>query len=151
MIEESTSIVIDRTPDEVFAAVSDVSRMGEWSAETTKCRWVDGASGPAVGARFEGDNVAKLGPLTLKRWTTTSMVSECSPREVFEFVAEEYTTWRYEFASQGDQTRVTESFSHRPYEGLSGFVYEKVLRRPKAMVKGMKATLESMKSVLEAS
>jgi hypothetical protein len=151
MIEKSTSIVIDRTPDDVFAAISDVARMGEWAAETTACRWVDGASGPAVGARFEGDNVAKAGPLTLKSWTTTSVVSECSPGEVFEFVAEEHTTWRYEFAAQGDQTRVTESFSHAPYEGFTGFLNEKVLRRPSTMVKGMQSTLETIKAALETT
>jgi hypothetical protein len=149
MIEASTSKVIDRTPNDVFAAVSNITRMGEWSPETTACRWIDGADGPVVGARFEGDNTFKVGPVTLKRWTTTSTVTECAEAHVFAFLTEDYTTWRYEFAPQGDQTRVTESFSHKPYEGVSGFVYNKVVRRPKSMVKGMRRTLERLKSVLE--
>ena len=36
--------------------VSDVTRMGEWSPETIRCTWIDGATGPAVGARFKGTN-----------------------------------------------------------------------------------------------
>ena len=55
------------------------------------------ATGPAVGARFEGDNIAKAGPMTLKKWTTTSEITQCTPNQVFEFVAEGFTTWRYEY------------------------------------------------------
>lgn len=151
MTEGSASIVIDRPIGEVFDAVADVTRMGEWSPECTGGRWVEPATGPAVGAEFEGDNEAKLGPITLKRWTTTSEVTDCEPNQTFEFVAEGYTTWRYEFADQDGSTEVTESFSHGDYSGFQGFVYGTLLRRRTAMVTGMQQTLARVKATLEAS
>ena len=151
MTEGSASIVIDRPIGEVFDAITDVTRMGEWSPECTSGCWVDPATGPEVGAEFEGDNLAQLGPVTLKRWTTTSAVTECVPNEVFEFVASGYTTWRYEYAEQEGSTTVTESFGHEPYTGFQGFLYGTMLRRQSAMVKGMQQTLGRVKSALEAS
>lgn len=151
MTEGTANIVIDRPAGEVFDAIADVTRMGEWSSECVSGRWVAPATGPAVGAEFEGDNVAALGPATLKRWTTTSEVTECTPGEVFEFVAAGYTTWRYEFAEQDGSTTVTESFSHEPYTGFQGFLYGTLFRRQSAMVKGMQQTLGRIKAALEAS
>jgi len=151
MTEGSASIVIDRPIGEVFDAIADITRMGEWSPECTAGRWVAPATGPAAGAKFEGDNVAKLGPVTLKRWTTTSEVTACTPNEVFEFVAEGYTTWRYAFAEQNGSTRVTESFSHGDYSGFQGFLYGTLMRRQAGMVKGMQKTLERVKAQLESS
>ena len=40
------TVVIDRPADEVWAAVSDVGRIGEWSPENAGARWIDGADGP---------------------------------------------------------------------------------------------------------
>ena len=144
----SVSVVIDRPPLEVWTAVADVTRMGEWSPECTAGRWVGGAGGPAVGAKFEGDNVAKVAGRTMKRWTTTSEVSACEPGIVFEFVAEGYTTWRYDFVPEGNGTRVTESFSYVP-SGFTGFMYNSVFRRESMMTKGMSATLSRIKTNLE--
>ena len=54
MLEVSRDIAA--TPDVVYTAISDVTRMGEWSEECYSCRWHDGHDGPAVGAIFDGDN-----------------------------------------------------------------------------------------------
>jgi len=148
-VEGSTNIVVHRPVSEVFAAVADVTRMGEWSPECTSGRWVAPATGPAVGATFEGDNVAALGPLTLKRWTTTSEVTEYVPDEVFAFVVEHTTTWRYEFREVDGATSVTESFSHPPRTGWEKFAYDTVARRPTTMVTGMQRTLEGIRQALE--
>ena len=144
----SASIVVNRPPAEVWAAVADITRMGEWSPECTAARWKDDATGPAVGARFEGDNIAKVAGRTVKEWTTTSKVTACEPGAVFEFVAADYTTWRYDFAGEGTGTKVTESFSFTP-QGVMGFVYKYVLGRRRMMVKGMQATLGRIKKGVE--
>lgn len=144
----TASVVIDRAPDQVWAAIADVTRMGEWSPECVACRWV-GADGPAVGARFEGDNVLKVAGRTLKSWTTTSEVSACEPGRVFEFVAEGMTTWRYDVQPEGSGTRVTETFRYEP-TGVQRFVYETILRRTAGMTKGMQRTLARLETVLEA-
>ena len=134
---------------EVFAAVTDVTRMGEWSPECVACRWVGDATGPAVGAKFEGDNLAKIGPVTLKRWTTTSEVVDVVTNTSFEFVTEGYSAWRYEFADQDGATTVTESFSFPPYTGWQKWVYGRLLNRQNDLLKAMQATLERIKQSLE--
>lgn len=141
-------VVIRCRPSEAFAAVADVTRMGEWSPETVACRWLDQAQ--TLHARFEGDNVAAVGPITVKRWTTVSEITDYREPEVFEFVTEGATTWRFEFAADGDSTRVTESFSHERTTGLRRVLYNLGGSRRKAMVKGMEATLGRLKAALEA-
>ena len=146
----SATLMIDRPPSEVWAAIADITRMGDWSPECTAGRWVGGATGPAVGATFEGDNGAKFAGRTVKKWTTTSVVTACEPGVVFEFVAEGSTTWRYDFVSDGAGARVTESFSYEA-NGFQGFIYNTVLRRQAAMTKGMKVTLGRVKDALEGA
>ena len=63
------SVVIAASPDVVYGVVSDVTRMGEWSPETVACEWIEGATGPSVGARFKGTN--KRG---IARWSTKPKV-----------------------------------------------------------------------------
>jgi hypothetical protein len=149
MLTSSTTTVIRRPAADVFAAVADITRMGEWSPECTAGRWVAPATGPALGAQFEGDNIAKVGPITLKKWTTTAEVTECVPNQVFEFFAEGYTTWRYEFVERDGSTSVTESCSYAPSEGWKKFAYETVLRRPQMVARGMEQTLARLKTALE--
>ncbi len=152
MATGSARTVIARPPAEVWAAVADITRMGEWSPECVAGRWVGGATGPAVGARFEGDNVARVAGRTVKAWTTTSEVTACEPGSVFQFVAEGYTTWTYRFEPSGvdgSATAVIETFEYEP-KGVMGFVYERVLFRSKAMTKGMQRTLDRVKAALEA-
>ena len=149
MLTASTTTVIRRPAADVFAAVADITRMGEWSPECTAGRWVAPATGPALGAQFEGDNIAKVGPITLKKWTTTAEVTECVPNQVFEFFAEGYTTWRYEFVERDGSTSVTESCSYAPSEGWKKFAYETVLRRPQVVARGREQTLARLKTALE--
>lgn len=149
MLTASTTTVIHRPAADVFSAVADITRMGEWSPECTAGRWVAPATGPALGAHFEGDNTAKMGPITLKKWTTTSEVTEYVPNQVFEFFAEGYTSWRYEFVERDGSTSVTESCSYAPSEGWKKFAYETVLRRPQVVARGMEQTLARLKTALE--
>ena len=150
VVRGSASVVVNRSPDVVFAAISDITRTGEWSPECVAGRWLDGATGPAVGAKFEGDNKAVVAGFTLKKWTTTSVVTACVPGALFEFVAEDYTTWRYELEPTGEGTTVTETYSYTSHAGVKTFVYEAALRRPAAMIKGMQQTLDRIKGSLEA-
>ena len=144
----TATISINRPSGVVWAAVTDITRIGEWSPECRAGRWIAPATGPAVGARFEGDNIATVAGRTVKKWTTTSEVITCEAGTKFEFVAEGFTTWCYEFAQEGTGTRLTESFRYES-KGLQGFVYTKLLRRPKAMTKGMERTLARIKAVVE--
>ena len=104
------SIVIAAPPEEVWALVTDVTRTGEWSPENTGSVWLDGATGPAVGARFKGSN--RRGR---SKWATTCEITVADPGREFVFVTgraeKPATRWRYLFEPEGDgATRVTESF-----------------------------------------
>lgn len=143
------TVTIQREPRAVFQAVTDISRMGEWSPECTGCSWLDGATGPAVGAKFQGKNRARIGPVTVKKWTTTSEVTKFVQDQEFEFVTDDFTHWRYEFIEIDGSTRLTESFRHEPYEGFSRFLYETLTNRRKTMIAGMQTTLETVKAILE--
>jgi uncharacterized protein YndB with AHSA1/START domain len=103
------SVRIEAPPEKVYEAVTDVTRMGEWSPETRSAEWVGGATGPEVGARFKGRNANKLA-----RWSTTPRVVTADPGREFAFVTtwlgKDNTRWSYELEPDGSGTRVTESF-----------------------------------------
>jgi uncharacterized protein YndB with AHSA1/START domain len=65
---------------QVWAMVSDVTRMGEWSPENEGGEWLHGASGPEPGARFRGTN--RNGK---KQWKTVATIVESQPGRVFSF------------------------------------------------------------------
>ncbi len=68
------------SPEAVFAAISDITRMGEWSPETYKAEWKDGAIEPAVGAVFTGHN--RNGE---KEWSIDAEIVELVANERFFF------------------------------------------------------------------
>ncbi len=140
-MQGQASVFISAPPESVYALVSDITRMGEWSPECTHCEWVDGATGPAVGAKFKGNN--KLGPY---KWSTMPTVTEAQPGRCFEFDAGA-TTWRYKFEPADGGTQVTESFvvTSRMTKIYSSVAFGRVNK----MTKGMLTTLERIKAVAE--
>lgn len=77
-------VVVNReiaaSPAVVFAAISDITRMGEWSPETIRTEWKGGATEPALGAQFTGHN--KNGD---KEWSIDAEIVEFVPSERFFF------------------------------------------------------------------
>ncbi len=49
---DERSAVLPALPQRLWAVVADVTRTPDLSPEVSACRWLDGATGPAVGARF---------------------------------------------------------------------------------------------------
>lgn len=85
---------INCSPEVLYAMITDLSRMGEWSPENIGGRWKKG-SGPTVGGRFIGKN--RKGIL---RWTTTAEVTIAKPGQHFEFLIHlgplrNLVTWGY--------------------------------------------------------
>jgi len=103
------SRVIPAEPARLYALVSDLPRMGEWSPENDGGRWIKGAAGPTVGARFEGSNSHGT-----KSWTTTVEIDEADPARAFTFRSFvgpiKVARWRYQFDSVEGGTRVTETW-----------------------------------------
>lgn len=100
---------IKASPEAVWNAISDVTRMGEWSPECHTCEWNDGATGPAVGARFTGHN--RNGEY---EWTTEAEVIECEPGRKFAFDGVfgdlHFSKWAYIIEPTADGCRVTETW-----------------------------------------
>lgn len=146
----TATISIAATPEAVYAVVSDVTRMGEWSPETVKCEWLDGATGPAVGAKFKGSN--KRGWV---RWSNTPVVIAAEPGKEFAFDVAEDTRWRYTFEAEGDGTRVTEQFELlvdlKWYYAFAEKYLMRVQDRKADLEAAMQTTLGRIKRIIEAS
>ena len=101
------SRLIKASPERVYAAISDVTRMGEWSEECYACEWHEGFDAPAVGAIFDGHN--RNGDRT---WTTQGKVIEADPGHAFAFECSmmdfHYSTWGYRIEPTEAGCRVTE-------------------------------------------
>ena len=146
--KHTVSVHVDAPPGVVYAAVSDVRRMGEWSPETTKCEWIDGATGPAVGARFKGSN--KRGFL---RWSTKPTVVAADPGREFTFAVDGNVQWTYSFEPDGAGTKLSESFEMLKDLPQVYAVVERYLMRVKDrgadLERGMTETLERIKQAVE--
>jgi uncharacterized protein YndB with AHSA1/START domain len=147
---DEASLRIDAPPEHVYAIVTDVAQMGRLSPECTGGRWLDGATGPAVGARFKGSN--KRG---VARWSTTNRVVEADPGRAFSFETQQSgTRWTYRMEPDGDGTVVTESraaFKDRPLlaKVFSTLLLGGVEDHDDEMRDGMRQTLERLKAVAE--
>ncbi|MEN3272029.1 MAG: hypothetical protein V7636_790 [Actinomycetota bacterium] len=75
----SATIHIDAPAEKVWAMVTDLPRMGEWSPENTGGEW-SGTTGAALGARFKGTNKGES-----KSWKTVSKVTACDAPSHFAF------------------------------------------------------------------
>lgn len=136
-------------PERVWALVSDVTRIGEFSPETFEGQWLDGATGPAVGARFRG-HVRRNGRGPV--YWTTCKVLESEPGRAFVFGVgggRILNTWGYRLEPAGDGTDVTEFFELSPAPALRLYWALFGWARGKTNDRGMRTTLERIKAVVE--
>ena len=151
----STSIEIRADAKTLWAMVSDVTRMGEWSPENRGGEWLDGATGPQIGNRFKGSNQRGRA-----KWSTTCEVTAAEPGRVFEFVVgradKPVTRWTYRFTPTTRapaSTSVTESFELvKPIGFFSRLVTRLttgVRDRRADLVTGMETTLRNLKVAAE--
>jgi hypothetical protein len=148
---DTVSIHVDAPAERVYDIVTDIAQMGRLSPECVGGRWLGGADGPAVGARFKGTN--KRG---IARWSTTNEVVEADPGRAFSFkTLQSGYQWTYRMESDATGTLVTESrapFRERP---LIAKVFTKLLLggedgHEEELRAGMRQTLERVKAIAEA-
>jgi uncharacterized protein YndB with AHSA1/START domain len=134
----------------VWEAISDVTRMGEWSPECHTCAWSEGSNGPAVGARFTGHNCNGD-----KEWTTEAEITECVPGERFAFDGVfgdlRFSHWGYSIEPTADGCRVTETWEDgRPEEILEATAaISGVADRASHNRAGMEETLARLAAAVE--
>jgi ligand-binding SRPBCC domain-containing protein len=114
MKQELTTDTVERfiqaSPEALYAFVSDVTRTPERTPDIVRCEWLDGATGPAVGARFKSINKQGRGP----NWSNKPVVTVADPGREFSFTRTEpfagTILWRHQFVAEGTGTRMIESY-----------------------------------------
>ncbi len=150
-MHDSVTVHMDAPAGRIWELVSDVTRIGSFSPETFEAEWLDGADGPAVGARFRG-HVRRNGRGPVY-WTTCTVL-ESEPGRVFSFGVgspdKPLNIWSYRLEAAGEGTDVSESFELRRTAGLR--LYWAVLgwSRGRTNRRGMGTTLMRIKAVAEA-
>jgi hypothetical protein len=154
----SDSITINRSPEDVYAIVSDVTRIGELSPVCQSGAWDDPAQAGSEGAWFTGHNA--IGEFT---WDTHCQVVVAEPGREFSFINHgqsgdvELVRWGYTFEPQGGGTKATESWQVLPaYPDFvrAGDSNVDIKARIEGMAQmardGIKETLANLKRVAEA-
>jgi hypothetical protein len=154
----SDSVSVDRPPADVYAIVSDVSRIGELSPVCRSSSWDDPEQAGRAGAWFTGHNA--IGDFA---WETHCQVAVAAPGREFTFINHgpagdrELVRWGYTFEPEGSGTRATESWQVLPaYPDYvsGGDANFDVAGRLDGMARmardGIKDTLANLKRVAEA-
>ena len=151
-MHDSVTIHMAAKPEAIWDLVSDVTKIGRYSPETFEAKWVEPATGPALGAKFRGHvKRNSKGPIY---WTTCT-VTACEPGKEFAFGVGNGETplnvWRYVIKPAGDGADVTESFDLAKTFGLK--VYWRLFgwSRGKTNRNGMRTTLEGIKAEVEGA
>jgi uncharacterized protein YndB with AHSA1/START domain len=148
-VEVTTTIAAP--PQTVYALIADLTRMGEWSPETTGVTWLGGATEPRLGARFRGANRNGL-----RRWSTICTVVAAEPGRELAWESSLFgrpvALWRYTFEPDGNGgTKVTETSEDQRravFRALGG-VASGVSDRKTHNVESMRVTLERLKGAAE--
>ena len=151
---DQVSRYIEAPADQLYDTVSDVPRTPELAPEIVSCEWLDGATGPAVGARFKAMNHAGRGP----KWSNKPIVVVAQRGREFAFERTEpfggTVRWSYRFKPDGTGTQVTESYEvTRDLSVVGWFVIGTLYGlkdRRSDLRKNMTATLERLAILVES-
>jgi hypothetical protein len=150
---DTVSLRMHAGPATLYDLVSDVTRTPELSPEIVECRWLDGATGPVVGARFKATNKMPNRPT----FSNKPVVTITEPGRTFAFARTEpfggTVEWRYDFEREGDETIVTESYLvTKPVSRFGWFIIGGVFGRKDRRAdlrRGMEQTLQRLREVTE--
>jgi uncharacterized membrane protein len=149
---------IDAPPERVWAVVSDVELMPSMSDELESVEWLDGATCPAVGARFIGRSKHEA----FGEWATTSHVIECEPARVLAWAVvdpEEPTAiWRFRLEPKDGGTELSQWMQMGPGRSGLSFAIDRMPEKEQKIVfvrmrefeQNITCTLEHIKKLAEA-
>ncbi len=146
------AVTVQAPAERVWALVSDLPGMGAFSPENNGGRWVGGATGPAVGARFRGKNANGW-----RRWSTTAKVTRSQEPSAFAFEVSSFgqpvSTWSYAIEAAEGACTVTETWTDRRsgwFAAISGAATG-VANRTEATRSSIEATLKAVQRAAEQS
>lgn len=150
MADVEQTVQIDASPERVYAMVSDLPRMPEWSPECTAVSWRGGATGPALGARFIGSNQHSW-----KRWRSEGEVTGYDPGHYFAFAISfgpvPIALWEYRLEPGPDGgCRLTEQFTDRRPTPVRMLGNRLIGERNELNRRGIETTLANLKDAAEA-
>jgi hypothetical protein len=81
-VQGSATVTMSAPADKIWNIIADVRNTGRFSPEVFESEWLEGATGPALGARFRGHvKRNEIGPV----YWTTCRVTACEPGREFGF------------------------------------------------------------------
>ena len=144
----TASTEVRASADQVYAVISDVTRIPEWSPETTRAEWL-------APDRFRAWNRRRLG-----RWRTVANVVEAWPGHKFSFVVQamggDWTQWTYliEPGTEPGTTRLTETCRMCVPLPLGVVVFERlflfVLDRRSDLQANIELSVDRIRGIVEA-
>jgi polyketide cyclase/dehydrase/lipid transport protein len=151
-LTHSDSVVVARSPEELYDLVSDITHMGEWSPVCKACWWEEEGGSARVGAWFAGRN-----ELPDRTWETRSEVVAADRGREFAFVVNgTIARWGYTFAPVEGGTQLTESWEFLP-KGIDIFrerfgddADAQIQNRLELARTGIPATLDAIKRTAES-
>ncbi|MGV0793096.1 SRPBCC family protein [Mycolicibacterium sp. XJ1819] len=142
-------VEINAPVTKVWALVSDLSRMPQWSPQ---CRAMKVLGGPVR----QGSRTVNLNRRKFLFWPTTSRVTEFIPEEKIAFrVNENGTVWSFELAPADGGTRLTQTrHAENGVKPISSVAVNAFMGGvpsfEEELVEGMNQTLERIKAAAES-
>ncbi len=147
----SVTVRMAAPAEKIWDLIADVRNTGRFSPEVFESEWLDGATGPALGAKFRGHvRRNEIGPV----YWTTCRVTACEPGREFGFAVlgpgdTAVNNWHYQLTPRDDGTDVTESFRMISSPLISVFRVLGGFLRERRNLRDMRTTLERIKNVVE--
>ena len=144
-------------PEQVWTLVSDIELMPRMSSELQSVEWLDGSTGPALGARFIGRSKHEA----LGEWATTSHIVECEPSKTLAWAVEDplnpTAIWRFTLEPQDGGTLLREWMQMGPARSGLSLAIDRMPEKEQKIVfvrmrefeANMTVTLEEIKKLAE--
>jgi len=138
------------TPEQVWAIISDVTRIGDWSHECRAAEWLGETRRAAPGARFRGGNT--VGRMSWSR--QCEIVVADAPhlltwRTVPTRLYTDQTEWRITIDSDGDVTTIVQSFEVLRLNPIMERLIHLLLPAHRDRTEALRADLGRLASVAE--
>ncbi|AXB42187.1 SRPBCC family protein [Amycolatopsis albispora] len=162
---EACEVTIAAGQAQVWRLAADITLPARFSPELQRVSWLDGATGPAPGAKFEGHNENAV----LGRWRTIATVVECDEPSAFawavadpdgrfgEVTGEPMATWRFDLEPAPGGTRLRHAVRIGPARSGLSLAIDRLPGKEEALLRhrladlrtGMLETLRGIKALAQ--
>ncbi|KAA0120589.1 SRPBCC family protein [Mycolicibacterium sp. P9-22] len=138
--------LIRATPEQVYAVVSDIRRIPEWSPECIRTEWI-------AADEFRGMNRRRFG-----RWSTHAKIVTARPGRLFEFAVQlrgsDFTRWSYGMETAAEGCRLIEEMRMCVDLPFAALAFERIALRVKDRRTDLQGnidqSLQRLRQIIEA-